>query len=187
LHVPVLSGRTSLDLDGVVKGVRRNGTLAIKGWAELATRNSDIRTTLRGVDLIALQPYLVKSDEAGVRRGTLDLQLQSKVRDKRLHAPGKATLADLELSAGGGAFGTFMGVPRQAVIAALKNRDGRISIDFTLEGNLDDPKFSLNENFALRMGAAVAQGLGISLEGLTRGVGGAAEGIGSAIKNLFGQ
>lgn len=186
LQIPALTGRTKLELDGVIKGVQRDGTLAIKGWAELASRNSEIRTQLKGVDLVALQPYLIKSSETGVRRGALDLQLQSRVRDNRLHAPGRATLADLELTAGGGPFATFMGVPRQAVIASLKNRDGRISVDFTLEGNLDDPKFSLNENFALRMGTAVAQGLGISLEGLTRGVGGAAEGIGGAVKKLFG-
>lgn len=187
LQLPTLAGRTRLNLEGVIKGVRRDGKLAVDGWAELGTRNSNIRTTLRGVDLVALQPYLIKSNEAGVRRGTLDLQLQSKVNNNRLHAPGTATLSDLELSTGGGPLATFMGVPRQAVIAALKNRDGRIGIDFTLEGNLDDPKFSLNENFALRLGAAVANGLGISLAGLAGGVGGVAEGIGGAVKKLFGQ
>ncbi|HVL76607.1 MAG TPA: DUF748 domain-containing protein [Noviherbaspirillum sp.] len=187
IAVPALDGRTTLQLDGVIKGTRRDGTLAVSGWAELAARNSDIRTKLAGVDLVALQPYLIKTNEAGVRRGTLDLSLHSKVRNNMLHAPGKAAIADLELSAGGGTFSTFMGIPRQAVIGAMKNRDGRITVDFTLEGNLDDPKFSLNENFALRMGAGVAQGLGISLEGLAKGVGGAAEGIGSAFKKLFGQ
>lgn len=186
LQLPTLAGRTRMELNGVVKGVQRDGSLTVAGWADMASRDSEIRTQLRNVDLVALQPYLIKASETGVRRGTLDLQLQSRVRGNRLHAPGKATLADLELNPGGSALATFMGVPRQAVIAALKNRDGRISVDFTLEGNLDDPRFSLNENFALRMGAAVAQGLGISLEGLTRGVGGAAEGIGSAVKKLFG-
>lgn len=186
LRLPALAGRTTLQLNGVIKGVRRNGTLEIAGWSDLATRDSEIRTTLRGVDLIALQPYLIKASETGVKRGTLDLQLRSKVRANRLHAPGKATLSDLELSTSGNPFSTFMGVPRHATIAALKDRNGRISMDFVLEGNLDDPTFSLNERLALRMGAAVAQGLGVSLEGLARGVGGAAEGIGGAVKKLFG-
>lgn len=187
LVLPALAGRTRLKLEGTVKGVRRDGRLAVQGWAELASRNSEIRTALRGVDLVALEPYLIKASETGVKRGSFDLDLNSRVRANRLHAPGKATLSDLELRAGGGPFATFMGVPRQAMIAAMKNRDGRISIDFTLEGDLDDPKFSLNENFALRMGAAVAQGLGISLEGIASGVGSAAEGIGNAVKGLFGR
>jgi hypothetical protein len=187
LRVPSLAGRTSIQLDGTVKGVQRNGKLLIDGWAELATRNSDIITKLQGVDLVALQPYLIKASETGVKRGTLDLRLKSTVHNNRLHAPGTVTLSGLELAPGGGAFGTFMGVPRQAVIAAMKNRKDQITIDFTLDGNLNDPKFSLNESFALRIGAAVAQTLGISIEGIAKGVGGAAEGLGGVVRKLFGK
>lgn len=187
LQIPRLTGRTRMQLEGSVKGVRRNGTLSIAGWAELANRNSEISTRLRSVDLVALQPYLIKASETGVRQGTLDLQLKSTVRNNRLHAPGTATLTGLELAPGNGAMSTFMGIPRQAVVAALKNRDGKISIDFTFEGNLNDPTFSLNDSFAKRIGAAIAEGLGISFEGLTRGVGGVAEGLGGMVKKLFGQ
>ena len=187
LRVPSLSSRTTIQIDGQVKGVQRHGKLSITGWAELATRNSEIATKLQGVDLVALQPYLVKASETGVRRGTLDLRLKSTVRKNRLHAPGTVTLTGLELAPASGPFNTFMGVPRQAVVAALKDRKGQISIDFTLDGNLDDPKFSLNESLALRMGAAVADTLGISIEGLTKGVGSAAEGIGGVVKKLFGR
>ncbi len=187
LHVPSLAGRTNIHLDGTVKGVQRNGKLQIDGWAELATKNSNITTKLQGVDLVALQPYLIKASETGVKRGTLDLRLKSTVYNNRLHAPGTLTLSGLELASGNSAFGTFMGVPRQAVIAALKNRQGQITINFTLEGNLNDPKFSLNESFALRIGAAVAQTLGISIEGIAKGVGGATEGLGGMVKKLFGK
>ncbi len=187
LQVPGLKGRTRLQLDGTIKGVQRNGKLLIDGWAEVDDRNSEIMTKLQGVDLVALQPYLIKATETGVRRGTLDLKLKSTVRGNRLHAPGSVTLTGLELSSGERGFSTFMGVPRQAVVAALKNRNGQIAIDFTLEGNLDDPQFSLNDSFARRVGAAVAETLGISIEGLTRGVGGAAEGLGGVVKKLFGK
>ncbi|HJV52372.1 MAG TPA: DUF748 domain-containing protein [Noviherbaspirillum sp.] len=187
LRVPGLAGRTGLALDGVVKGVQRDGRVTIGGWAELADRNSEITTKLAGVDLVALQPYLIKASETGVRHGTLDLALKSTVRNNRLHAPGTVTLSGLELAPGSGAFGTFMGVPRQAVIAALKNRNGQIAIQFTLEGNLNDPQFSLNDSFAKRIGASVAETLGISIEGLTRGVGNAAQGLGGMVKKLFGK
>ncbi|WP_420475654.1 DUF748 domain-containing protein [Noviherbaspirillum sp. ST9] len=187
LRIPSLSSRTAIQIDGQVKGVQRNGKLSITGWAELAARNSEIATKLQGVDLVALQPYLIKASETGVRKGSLDLRLKSTVHKNRLHAPGTVTLSQLELAPASGAFNTFMGVPRQAVVAALKNRKDQISIDFTLDGNLDDPKFSLNESFALRVGAAVAETLGISIEGLTKGVGSAAEGIGGVVKKLFGK
>lgn len=187
LLVPALTGRVAISLNGIVKGVRRDGTLAIKGWAELSDKNSEISTTLRGVDLIALQPYLIKASETGVRRGTLDLDLKSTVGGNHLHAPGSVTLAGLELAPGGGALGTFMGVPRQAVVASLKDRNDHITIHFTLEGNLDDPHFSLNENFSRQIGTAVAATLGISIEGLARGVGTTTEGLGGVIQKLFGK
>jgi len=187
LRVPSLAGRTGIALDGTIKGVQRDGKLSIAGWAELADRNSEIATRLSGVDLVALQPYLIKASETGVRRGALDLSMKSTVRNNVLRAPGTVSLNGLELAPGNGALGTFMGVPRQAVVAGLKNRDGKISIRFTLEGNLDDPQFSLNESIAKRIGASIAETLGISIEGLTRGVGNAAEGLGGVVKKLFGK
>jgi uncharacterized protein involved in outer membrane biogenesis len=185
LRIPSLSSRTAIQVDGLVKGVQHNGRLSITGWAELASRNSEIATKLQGVDLLALQPYLIKASETGVRRGMLDLRLKSTVHKNRLHAPGTVTLSGLELAPASGPFNTFMGVPRQAVVAALKDRKDQITINFTLDGNLDDPKFALNESFALRAGAAMAETLGISIEGLTRGVGSAAEGLGGVVKKLF--
>lgn len=187
LRFPRLDSRTSIELDGAVKGVQRNGRLSVTGWAELAKLNSEIATRLEGVDLLALQPYLIKASETGVRHGTLDLTLKSVVRSNRLRAPGTITLTGLELAPGDGPFASFMGVPRQAVVAALKNRKGQISVDFLLEGNLNDPKFSLNESFAKRIGASIADTLGISFEGLGRGVGGAVEGLGGVMKKLFGK
>ncbi|HEY0848001.1 MAG TPA: DUF748 domain-containing protein [Noviherbaspirillum sp.] len=187
LRLPSLAGRTNIQIDATLKGVQRHGKLMITGWAELGNRNSDMATKLQGVDLLALQPYLIKASETGVKRGTLDMRIKSTVRNNRLHAPGSVTLSALELVPAAGGLGTFMGIPRQAVIGALKNRKGQITISFTLEGNLDDPKFSLNESFALRVGAAVAETLGISIEGIAKGVGGAAEGLGSVVKKLFGR
>jgi len=187
LQVPELSGRTQIQLEGVVKGVQRNGTLSIRGWAELATKDSEIATKLRGVDLVVFQPYLIKASETGVRRGTLDLDLKSTVRKNALHAPGTLTLTGLELASGEGALGTFMGMPRQAALAALKNRNDQIRMQFTLEGNLNDPRFSLNESFARRVGSGIAETLGVSFEGLARGVGEATRGVGDTVRRLFGK
>ena len=59
-------------------------------------------------------------------------------------------------------------------------REGRIEVDFVLEGRLDDPRFSLNDTLALRMAASLAERLGVSL-------GGVVEGVGGMIKGLFGR
>lgn len=187
LHLPELSGRTQIQLDGMIKGVQRNGTLAVRGWAEISSKDSEISIRLHGVDLIAFEPYLVKASETGVRRGALDLDLKSTVRKKLLRAPGTIILSDVELVSRGGTFNTFMGMPRNAFIGALKNRNGQITVKFALEGNLDDPKFSLNESFAQRIASSIGETLGVSVEGLARGVGEAARGVGEAVMKLFGQ
>ncbi|PPE71389.1 DUF748 domain-containing protein [Caldimonas thermodepolymerans] len=178
LDLPALDSATQVELDGVLKGVQRDGRLHVAGRVTLATQDADIRARFAGVDLVALQPYLIKVSETGVRRGTLDLRLDAKVKDQRLRAPGHLTLSDLQLHSSG-VLGTFAGVPRQAVIAAM-SRNGRLELDFTLEGRLDDPKFSLNENLAVQVASGLARSLGVS-------VGGVVEGVGNMVKGLFGR
>ncbi|WP_035054601.1 DUF748 domain-containing protein [Andreprevotia chitinilytica] len=180
LHLPALNNKSELDATATIKGTRRDGSAKIGGWMIFADQDSDLTTTLRGVDLISLQPYLIKASETGVKHGTMDLDLKSAIAKRHLHAPGTITLTDLELTAGGGAWSTFMGMPRDVVINGMKDQSGKIALKFTLDGNLDDPHFSLNENMTKRIGAGLAEGLGVSVKGL-------AEGVGKTIGKLFGQ
>ena len=185
LSLPGLGGRTSLVVDGIVKGVQRDGTLNLNGWLELVDKNSQLVTRLRGVDMVAFQPYLLKSTESGVRKGTLDLDLNAAVRKNIMHAPGSLTLSGLELEPGAGPFETFMGMPRSAILSTLKDKKGQINVQFALDGDLGDPKFSLNGSLLKQVGTTIAQSLGISIEGLVRGVGEAPGGISDALKKLF--
>lgn len=175
IAVPGFEDRMPVQIDGVFKGTQRDGRLAIDGWLGLAQRDAQLTAQFSGVDLIALQPYLLKVAEGGVRRGTLDLSLQATVTRNQLNAPGQVTLTGLALNGSG----SFAGVPRQAVIAAM-SRNGRIQLRFTLAGRLDDPGFSLNENFSSKVGAGLAEVLGVS-------VGGVVEGVGNLVKGLFGR
>jgi hypothetical protein len=197
LVVTALTGKTRVDLAGVLKGVERDGTVTLAGWADFAARDSSVKTMVRSVDLVALQPYFVKAPDTGVRKGTLDLDLQSDVSKGRLKAPGKLTIAGLELAPAKGTFGTFLGVPREAVVASLKNRDDKIAVNFVLEGDINNPQFSLNETFTTRLASSMAESLGVSLGGVATGVGDlgqsgveavgkAGKGVGSAVQRLFG-
>jgi hypothetical protein len=168
---PALTGRTRFELTAVLKSEQHDGTVTIAGWVEIATRDSSVKTTLRSVDLLAVQPYLIKGDERGLEKGSLDLDLQSEVRKNRLHAPGKFTISGMKLAPAQSAFGTFMGLPRDAVMASLENEDDEIAVDFVLEGDIDDPSFSLNETLTTRLAASLADALGVSLGGLVKGVG----------------
>jgi len=188
LLLPDLTGQTAIKINGVLKGKQRDGKLAIDGAIELASKDSGFTTTLRGVDMTVLQPYLVQAAETGVRRGTLDLDIKSSVSKGKLRAPGTLTLSDLELSSGSGA---FMGLPRTAAVGLMKNNSGKISMKFLLEGDINDPHFSLNEEMATRLTTSLASSLGISIESLAKGAGGIGsgtlKGIGDSLGKLLGQ
>lgn len=167
---------TQLQLQAVLKGPRHDGRLSLQGQAHLGTQDAQLQARLQGVDMLALQPYLLKAGEGRIRGGRLDLQLDPQVRQQRLHAPGVLTLTGLDLAPGAGLGGLLAGVSRQAVLAALE-RDGRITLRFSLDGRLDDPGFSINENLAQRVGGALAETVGVSLSGVVEGVGGLFKGL----------
>ncbi|MFG5410033.1 DUF748 domain-containing protein [Piscinibacter sakaiensis] len=143
-----------------------------------ATRDARLALRLDGVDLRVLQPYLLRLNEGGVERGRLDLQVDATVRGQQLHAPGRVRFSELALGRRG-VLDTVAGVPQQLVLKAMEER-GRIELDFVLEGRLDDPAFSLEENLSTRIAVGLAKALGVS-------VGGLVEGLGSVVKGLFGR
>jgi Domain of Unknown Function (DUF748) len=189
--------KTRFEIGGIVKGVKRDGRAKLSGWVGPGARDSSSRVVLEAVDLVPLQPYLIKKNEARVARGTLDLNLASEVRNNNLDGNGKVVLRDLELARSGGYFDTFMGLPRNAVINFLKDNHNAIDVDFTLEGNTNNPSFSLNENLSTRIAMSMANQLGVSIRGVAEGLStlgrkgaegasGVVEGVGSAVKRLFG-
>lgn len=188
LQLPDLKGISTLDIAGTLKGVKQDGKISISGSVEFATKESGLTTRLRNVDLVALHPYLLKASETDVKSGTLDLDLNSSVQKGVLHAPGTLTLKNLELSSNSG---TLMGMPRNIVVGSMKSRGGKITLKFVLDGNIKDPRYSLNENLSLRIGSSLASSLGVSFEGLAKGVGGlggsTAQGIGNSLGKLLGK
>jgi len=192
---PALASRMPFELEATLQGPKRNGKLGLRGWRDGATRDLDLDAKLRGADLLVFEPYLVKGPAGRLAGGALDLGLDATVRSNRLHAPGTLSIGDLEF-AGGDAATRVLGIPRELLAKSLEQHGGRIELSFTLEGDLDDPRFSLNEVFGTRIAVALADALGLSVKGLVEGVGGlggeslegvdkAARGLGSALKGLL--
>ena len=194
---PALTGKSRFDLAAAVKGLHRDGRATVSGWVEVASKDSAVKLQLRSVDLVMLQPYLTQTSETRVQRGALDLDLDSEVKQNRLRAPGKVVISDLEFTPTRGVLDTFMGVPRAAVVNFLKNRENKIAINFILEGDINNPRFALNEAFATRLATGLAENLGVSIRGVAEGVGTlgqkgleaageAAKGVGGALQQIFG-
>jgi hypothetical protein len=83
------------------------------------------------------------------------------------------------------------------VVNFLKGKDNRIAINFTIQGDLNNPQFTFREALATRLAAGLAEMLGVSIRGLAEGVGTlgrkgveaageAAKGLGGALQQLLG-
>lgn len=189
LRLPALAEPTQLSVTGSIRGPSHTGHVAFGGWIKIASRDSQTTTTLRDVDVTTLDPYLLKkaATKARITGGTIDLDLQSTVQDYHLHAPGTLTLHGLQLEPTDNPLDTFMSIPTRAAIAALKTHNGDLTLHFTLEGNLRDPKFELNERLLTEIRTGFAKALGVSAEGVVKGAGETAKGIGDALRNLLGK
>jgi uncharacterized protein involved in outer membrane biogenesis len=189
VHLPALNEPTRVSVTGNVVGPTHTGRVTFDGWIQIASKDSQTHTTLRGVDIKTIDPYLLKKAgaKANVTGGTLDLDLTSSVRGYRLHAPGTVTLHDLQLAQSSDPVDTFLSIPTRAAVAALKAHKGDITLHFVLDGNLRDPQFKLNERLMTELRAGFAQALGVSAEGVAQGAGQTAKGIAEALRNLLGK
>jgi hypothetical protein len=194
--VPLASGRSPLEFEAKIRGKKVEGRVHLSGWVDPLTEDASVKATLRSIDMTLLSPYLLKVHEAKVDRGQLNMDLDFQVRKRRINAPGKASFIDLQLSSAPGAVNSFMGLPRQGVLNLLKSKEGKIDIAFRVEGDLDDPQFTLQRSFITAMTMGMAEQLGVSIKGVGSGVvglgkrgaetvGGAAEQLGGSLKRLF--
>jgi hypothetical protein len=184
LRFPALTDRSTIQIAADMGG----GKLALDGWMEFATRDSQITLALSGVEAKTLQPYMLKGQKVAIASGTLDLSLNWTVQNDHLNAPGKLTLRHLEVAnQTGGAIGELATLPKKAAVEAMKDDNDKIDLNFVLSGDLNDPKFSIDEDLSKRIGAGVAKALGVTVEGVGKGAGDAAKGIGGALKSLLGQ
>ncbi|CAG4908416.1 DUF748 domain-containing protein [Paraburkholderia gardini] len=189
IHVPDLDEPTTLAINGSIKGPSHTGTVSFGGWIKIASKDSQTTTTLRGVDIRTLDPYLLRKAgaRAQVTDGTLDMKVDSTVHNYQLHAPGVITVHHLQLADSGSPVDTFLSIPTKAAVAALKKHGDDITLHFVLEGNLRDPKFSLNESLLTKMSNGFAEALGVSVAGVAKGAGETVKGLGNALLNLIGK
>ena len=174
----------------------RGGTVASKGVTALRSKDTNATVTVRNLDVTRFKPYFQKKGDADITRGTMNLDMDLRIKSRMLDAPGRVVLKDLDFAAGGGVGATFVGVPRNLVLNALKTGSNEIALDIRLEGNLDDPKFNVREGLMKRLTAGLAGKLGVGVAEIGGAVVGAgkqgveqvgkgAQGIGEGIRKLF--
>jgi hypothetical protein len=168
IRLPELTNRTRIALQGVTKGANRHGTISVRGWVEIAHKDAELHTQVRGVELALFEPYVITKVKSGIDSGHFGLDLKSRVKKNFVTASGTLTVTALKLKRSENPIGAAAALPRNVIIGTLENERDEITIPFKLKGDLDDPTFSLAGEGLLQTAVALAKVFGATFEGLVR-------------------
>lgn len=154
VHLPMkmLGGRIS-GLDAIEENkadvllagkVRGNVPLKISGKINPLIKPPfvDISLNLTSVDLSPFTPYAEKYLGYELTKGLLAMDLTYLVEDNKLKGQNKAVLTQLTLGDSVPSPSATK-LPIKLAIALLKDRNGNIDIDLPVQGDLNDPEFSI--------------------------------------------
>jgi uncharacterized protein involved in outer membrane biogenesis len=185
IHYPMVSTHSPVELTGKMKGRMRDSDIDINGWIDLKTADMDTFFRVRGIEVKLFEPYYRKKVSAEIDSGYVNMESEIALKERRVDAPGELELVDMDLREGGG---TVFWIPARTLVTLLKDRGGRLKLRFHVEGNLDDPRFNLQESLLTRIAVAFLEASGIPIKGvgetILKGTGKGAEGLSEGLKSI---
>lgn len=141
--------------------VAAGNTITANGWVTpfALRRDADIKANIQALDLVMFSPYFVDAVAYEVRSGRIDVKFGGKINKDSVTADSKLVAKRLNLDATGGiASGEFakgLGIPLDAALAMMKDKNGDITIEVPVSGNLQDPNFAFTRAFRRAMFEAI--------------------------------
>ncbi|ATH80851.1 DUF748 domain-containing protein [Pseudomonas sp. KHPS1] len=131
----------SVDIQGKVD---RYAPMSIKGkLTPFDPLNSlDIATSFKNVELTTITPYSGKFAGYRIRKGRLNLDLHYRIEKGQLNAENKVLVENLQLGERVDS-PDAVDLPIRLAVALLKDTQGRISIELPVQGDLNNPEFSV--------------------------------------------
>ena len=138
--------------------LRGGGEVTLKGAIDLfqPARATDVQLGLHRLEIPPLSPMSVHYVGYPVTRGRSDLGLDYKIKDQHLKGSNHIATKDLTLGdkvAGEGK----VDLPIKLGVSLLTDKDGRITLDFPVEGRLDDPEFGVGTAIGSAIGEVVSE------------------------------
>jgi len=189
LRYPLVPKPSELQFQGKLKGRSQDGRIAAKGWVDFKTLDMEVPLKIEGVELKGLEPYYRKKVTAEIAAGTVDLDFKLSLQRRKIDAPGEIRLINLQLGKGEG---MVFYLPAKLLLSLLQSKGNELRARFRVKGDLDDPRFNLEESFLARIGLSLAESLGLPIKGVgeqlvggsIKGAEGVVEGI-KAIGEMF--
>ncbi|SDH29978.1 Uncharacterized protein involved in outer membrane biogenesis [Pseudomonas benzenivorans] len=102
----------------------------------------DITTQFKQVELTTLTPYSGKFAGYRIRKGRLNLDLHYRIAKGQLQAENSVVVEQLQLGEKVDS-PSAVDLPIRLAVALLKDPEGRIAIQLPVQGDLNDPQFSV--------------------------------------------
>jgi hypothetical protein len=137
---------------------RGGGEVTLKGAMDLfqPARATNLQVGLHRLEIPPLSPFSVHYLGYPVTKGRGDLGLDYEVKDQEMKGSNHIVTRDLTLGdkvAGGG----DVKLPVKLGVSLLTDKDGLITLDFPVEGRLDDPKFGVGTAIGSAMREVVSE------------------------------
>jgi uncharacterized protein involved in outer membrane biogenesis len=161
LQYPLTSAQSLLEGRGKFQGVTGDGEIHAKGWINLKTGDTETSFKANAIEVKVFEPYYRRRVSATIESGKMDLEARITVRQSRIDVPGKLGLTDLRVEEGEG---TVLWLPAKTLVSVLREKGNRINIRFRVNGDLNDPRYDLQENLLTRVAIAMAEALGAPIK-----------------------
>jgi hypothetical protein len=131
----------ALDVTGAVAS---GGQLTLDGEMDLLDpkRLTDLSIDIRQTDLPPVSPMAVRYVGHPIEQGSVDLGLRYEVTNSDLVGNNRIVTEGLALGDKVEGEG-MLGLPIKLGVSLLTDKEGRITLEFPIEGNVDDPGFGL--------------------------------------------
>ena len=139
----------------------QGGSLALNGKLSPLDLDSTLQLDVRDLKLTHLRPYFLKKGDLDVTSGLLAGHSTIAIEKRHLKAPGEIVLKDLTFdSSGSKAF--WMGMPAWALKKVVADSKGDLRVNFSINGSLDNPKFTVRQSFIELLATGLSSKIGIS-------------------------
>jgi hypothetical protein len=184
IRYPIVSAPSPFELQGKMEGRRKEGRFEAKGWIDLQTTDTEIFLKVHDVEVKTFEPYYHKRVTAEIESGTIDVEAIINLKQKRIDAPGVMKLIDLRIKEEG----TVFWIPAKTLVSLLNNKGNSVKGKFHVKGNMNDPKFNLQENILTQMAFSFGEALGLPVRSLGEmimgGTGKEAEGLSEGFRSM---
>jgi hypothetical protein len=138
--------------------VRGGGDVTLKGAVDLfqPARSTNVKLGVHRVEMPPLSPMSVHYIGYPFTKGRTDLGLEYAIKDQHLKGSNRITTQDLTLGEKVDGKGDAK-LPIKLGVSLLTDKDGRITLDFPIEGRLDDPDFTVNKAIGSAIGEVASE------------------------------